>query len=345
MTSNNSNNNNINDLNLQNNSLLNDFDNSTINESSDNEMAQNEPENNYYEGNHFETSKQKRTLLKVLIIVGIIIALLVISFFFLIDNTKSLASHFDNIDELRRVYSNTDCTVNTEGCDDDKTLQANAISALFDDMVINDDGTATINVSKSMIYTYVTLDVLNDLDFIQKNNIVFNQIGFDLGTEDTVNVYSDIRYKGIKAGLQAQLSYEFIDDSLIIKFMNAKIGYLPSFLYANSLPKEGQTLYEKDISYSFALADDISIKIFSPNEIKDITYDESEIISIVFNYSGAISNIIDELFNNETGNSKFSEILGYYLGISVNDINEYMNDFIDISDIEDYIELFSGLFD
>lgn len=292
--------------------------------------------------------KKKHTFLKVLLIIIGIIALLAIICFSLIDNTKSLSDHFDDINSLRNTY----CASDSNKCDD-KSLQSKAISALFDNMHVNNDGTATINVSKEMIYTYVTLDTLNNLDFIKDNDIVINQIGYDLDTNDNkyINIYGDITYKGIKAGLTAKLSFEFNEDTLIIKFIDGKIGNLPQILYKNSLPKNGDILYEKDISYSITLADNISIKIFSPKEIKDISYaKDTGITSITFNYSDTLNNINDELFSSENGTSKFSEILNYYLGIGTDKINEYINDAsdylkdnlnINIDDIGDFIKMFS----
>lgn len=299
---------------------------------------------------NIQLPKKKHTLLKVLLIIFGLIALLTIICFTLIDNTKSLSNNYDDINSLRNTY----CVSDSNACDD-KTLQSKAISSLFDEMVVNGDGTATINVSKQMIYTYVTLDTLNNLDFIKDNDIVINQFGYDLDTNNEpnkyINIYGNITYKGIKAGLTGQLSFEFEDNNLIIKFVNARIGKLPTFIYKNSLPKKGEILYKKDISYSINLADNIDIKLFSPSEIKDITYDEKTgIISIVFNYSDALSNINDELFSTEEGSSKFSNILNYYLGIGTDKIDEYINsasDYlkdnlnIDIDDIGDFIKMFS----
>lgn len=301
----------------------------------------------------FSKPKKKHTALYIILGIILIIALLIFISFKLIDNTSSIQSHFDDVDTLRNEYKNSNCDLNTTGCDDDKTLQSNVISALFKDMKINNDGTATINVSKGMIYTYASLDVLNNLDFIKDNDIIIKQIGYDLNTQDQnnkyINIYGDITYKGIKAGLTGQLYFGFDNDKLIIKFINAKIGNLPESLYKNSLPKEGQILYEKDISYSVGLANDISIKIFSPSEIKDISYDKNTgIISIVFNYSDALNNINNELFDDDNGDSKFSEILKYYLGISSDKLGEYINNANDYLkdnlgfDFSDFTDLFNS---
>lgn len=299
----------------------------------------------------FSKPKKKHTLLKIFLGLIIIIALLVFIGLKLVDNTSSLKDHYDNIDYYKNQLI-SELNLNTPSKQD---LQDAAIKDVFDNLKVNNDGTATINVSKSVIYSYVDLDTLNNIKYFKDNNIVVNEFGYDLDTSDKtneyINIYGNITYKGIKAGLTGKLNFSFEDDDLIIKFINAKIGNLPTSLYKNYLPKEGEILYKQDISYSLKVAD-VSVKLFSPMDIKEIDYDnKTGIISIIFNYSDALNKINDELFNEDNGDSKFSEILKYYLGEGTDKLNKYIdeaNDYLkdnlgfDISDINDFLKLFNN---
>lgn len=300
--------------------------------------------------------KKKHTLLIILIVILAILGITLFVGLKLIDNTDDIKDHFDDIGYYKQqiVDNVSDSKVDIN---DDKSLQEAAINDLFNKMNVDDDnGIATINVSKGVIYAYYDLDALNNLDVIKNNDIVINEIGFDLEDNQYINIYASITYKEkIKAGLQGQLSYEFVDDEIIIKFIDAKIGKLPTFIYSSKLPKSGNVLFKKDISYSYKVNDDISVKIFSPSDIKDITYDkQTGVISIEFNYGNALNSILEDLFNtDDNGNSKFLDILEYYISGSANKVSGMLDsaeDYIEenygvnFEDISSLIDTFADLF-
>lgn len=291
----------------------------------------------------YTNKKKSKTWLKVLICFVIIVATLLFVGLKLIYNPSEYLDKYDDITTLKEEIEKQDCPKSNSTC----TLQDKAISNVFDNMELN-DGIATIKVSKGVIYAYCDLDTINNIDYLKNNDIVIKQIGYEISDENIINIYADLTYKKIKATIEAKLTYEFDNnDNLIIKFKDAEIGDLPKFIYKSKLPKEGEILYQKNISYSINAADDVSIKIFSPSTIKDIKYDEKTgDIIIEFAYANAINDVLDDLFNTDNGSSKFSDILSYYLtGQSeefnkiIDDTKDYVNDNFGI-DIDALLDIF-----
>lgn len=308
------------------------------------ELHKEEEKVNIGETNLYPEKKKSKTWLKVLIGVLIVVVALLLIGLKLIHNPTEYADKFDDIISLKEDIAKTTCE-DQDNC----SIEEKVITNVFDNMDVNEDGIATIKISKGVVYSIYDLDKINELDYLKNNNIVIKQLGYEISDNNTINIYSDLTYKNIKATVEALLTYEFDDqDNLIIKFKDAKIGDLPKFIYESKLPKQGDVLYKQNIAYSIQATDEINVNVFSPSTIKDISYDkDTGDIIVEFEYANALNNILDDLFNTDNGNSKFSDILTYYLtGKSeefnklIEDGKEYVKDSFGI-DIDAIIDLFN----
>lgn len=265
-----------------------------------------------------EKPKKNHLLLKILLIVLFLVIASSLGLVLLANNTSTLQEHFDDIEAYKAQIVNKD--------DDRNVNLANNII----DSITYDEKTkeATLALSKSIVYNYIDLDILNTN--LSKYNITFQQMGYDVDTKNNeVNLYMAITYKKlIKAGVKATLSYEFTDTDFILKFNDATVGNLPRFIYEKSLPAKHEELYRQNIS-ELIVGDDIKVKVINPSQIINIQYDENGTTYITLDISTAIDDLIDELFNSNEGISKFEEIIDYYFGkLSLNDIKDWLNGLI-----------------
>lgn len=265
-----------------------------------------------------EKPKKNHLLLKILLIVLFLVIASSLSLVLLANNTSTLQEHFDDIEAYKAQIVNKD--------DDRNVNLANNII----DSITYDEKTkeATLALSKAIVYNYIDLDILNTN--LSKYNITFQQMGYDVDTKNNeINLYMAITYKKlIKAGVKANLSYEFTDTDFILKFNDATVGNLPRFIYEKSLPAKHEELYRQNIS-ELIVGDDIKVKIINPSQIINIRYDENGTTYITLDISTAIDDLIDELFNSNEGISKFEEIIDYYFGkLSLNDIKDWLNGLI-----------------
>lgn len=265
-----------------------------------------------------EKPKKNHLLLKILLIVLFLVIASSLSLVLLANNTSTLQEHFDDIEAYKAQIVNKD--------DDRNVNLANNII----DSITYDEKTkeATLALSKAIVYNYIDLDILNTN--LSKYNITFQQMGYDVDTKNNeINLYMAITYKKlIKAGVKANLSYEFTDTDFILKFNDATVGNLPRFIYEKSLPAKHEELYRQNIS-ELIVGDDIKVKVINPSQIINIRYDENGTTYITLDISTAIDDLIDELFNSNEGISKFEEIIDYYFGkLSLNDIKDWLNGLI-----------------
>lgn len=262
-----------------------------------------------------EKPKKNHLLLKIILIVLFLVIASSLSLVLLANNTSTLQEHFDDIEAYKAQIVNKDDDRNVN-------LANNIIDSITYDKKTKE---ATLALSKAIVYNYIDLDILNTN--LSKYNITFQQMGYDVDTKNNeINLYMAITYKKlIKAGVKANLSYEFTDTDFILKFNDATVGNLPRFIYEKSLPAKHEELYRQNIS-ELIVGDDIKVKIINPSQIISIQYDENGTTYITLDISTAIDDLIDELFNSDEGVSKFEEIIDYYFGkLGLNDIKDWLN--------------------
>ena len=257
--------------------------------------------------------KKKHIFLKIILGLVILAAACAVAIMCLANNISTIEEHFDPID----VYKDQ-LVVSNE--DKDKSKETLLAINLLNNITIDENTyDATLSVSKPVVYNFFDLDTLNNIDFLKLNGFVVNQFGYDLDPENSIiNVYAAVKYNNfLNMGITARLTYEFTDTDLVIKFKDAKIGNLPEFLYRDKIPQSGKELFRQNIS-DFNVVNDIKVRFLDPQKIKNIKY-EDDVVYISLNVEEAVNDIISELFDTSSGDSKFAQIANYYLKQLFND--------------------------
>ena len=260
--------------------------------------------------------KKKNIFLRIVLALVVIGAACAVAIMCLANNISTIEEHFDAID----VYKDQ-LVVSEE--DKDKSKEVLLAISLLNNITIDDNTyDATLAVSKPVVYNFFDLDTLNNIDFLKLNGFVVNQFGYDLDPENSIiNVYAAVKYNNfLNMGVTAQLTYEFTDTDLVIKFKDAQIGNLPAFLYKDKIPESGKELFRQNIS-DFNVVNDIKVRFLDPQKIKDIKYEDNTVY-ISLNIEEAVNDIINELFDTTNGDSKFAQIANYYLKELFNDSSD-----------------------
>ena len=260
--------------------------------------------------------KKKNIFLRIVLALVVIGAACAVTIMCLANNISTIEEHFDAID----VYKDQ-LVVSEE--DKDKSKEVLLAINLLNNITIDDNTyDATLAVSKPVVYNFFDLDTLNNIDFLKLNGFVINQFGYDLDPENSIiNVYAAVKYNNfLNMGVTAQLTYEFTDTDLVIKFKDAQIGNLPAFLYKDKIPESGKELFRQNIS-DFNVVNDIKVRFLDPEKIKDIKYEDNTVY-ISLNIEEAVNDIINELFDTTNGDSKFAQIANYYLKELFNDSSD-----------------------
>ena len=260
--------------------------------------------------------KKKNIFLRIVLALVVIGAACAVAIMCLANNISTIEEHFDAID----VYKDQ-LVVSEE--DKDKSKEVLLAINLLNNITIDDNTyDATLAVSKPVVYNFFDLDTLNNIDFLKLNGFVVNQFGYDLDPENSIiNVYAAVKYNNfLNMGVTAQLTYEFTDTDLVIKFKDAQIGNLPAFLYKDKIPESGKELFRQNIS-DFNVVNDIKVRFLDPQKIKDIKYEDNTVY-ISLNIEEAVNDIINELFDTTNGDSKFAQIANYYLKELFNDSSD-----------------------
>lgn len=257
--------------------------------------------------------KKKNIFLRVILAIVIIACAVAVAIMCLANNISAIEEHFDPID----IYKDQ-LVVSDE--DKDKSKEVLLAINLLNNITIDENTyDATLAVSKPVVYNFFDIDTLNNIDFLKLNGFVVNQFGYDLDPENSIiNVYAAVKYNNfLNMGITAQLTYEFTDTDLVIKFKDAQIGNLPAFLYKDKIPESGKELFRQNIS-DFNVVNDIKVRFLDPQKIKDIKYEDNTVY-ISLNIEEAVNDIINELFDTSNGDSKFAQIANYYLKQLFND--------------------------
>ena len=260
--------------------------------------------------------KKKNIFLRIVLALVVIGTACAVAIMCLANNISTIEEHFDAID----VYKDQ-LVVSEE--DKDKSKEVLLAINLLNNITIDDNTyDATLAVSKPVVYNFFDLDTLNNIDFLKLNGFVINQFGYDLDPENSIiNVYAAVKYNNfLNMGVTAQLTYEFTDTDLVIKFKDAQIGNLPAFLYKDKIPESGKELFRQNIS-DFNVVNDIKVRFLDPEKIKDIKYEDNTVY-ISLNIEEAVNDIINELFDTTNGDSKFAQIANYYLKELFNDSSD-----------------------
>ena len=260
--------------------------------------------------------KKKNIFLRVILALVIIACAGAVAIMCLANNISAIEEHFDPID----IYK--DQLVASEE-DKDKSKETLLAINLLNNITIDENTyDATLAVSKPVVYNFFDIDTLNNIDFLKLNGFVVNQFGYDLDPENSIiNVYAAVKYNNfLNMGITAQLTYEFTDTDLVIKFKDAQIGNLPAFLYKDKIPESGKELFRQNIS-DFNVVNDIKVRFLDPQKIKDIKYEDNTVY-ISLNIEEAVNDIINELFDTSSGDSKFAQIANYYLKQLFNDSSD-----------------------
>ena len=260
--------------------------------------------------------KKKNILLRVILALVILACAAVVTLMCLANNISTIEEHFDPID----IYKDQ-LVVSEE--DKDKSKEVLLAINLLNNITIDENTyDATLAVSKPIVYNFFDLDTLNNIDFLKLNGFVVNEFGYDLDPENSIiNVYAAVKYNNfLNMGITAQLTYEFTDTDLVIKFKDAKIGNLPEFLYRDKIPQSGKELFRQNIS-DFNVVNDIKVRFLDPQKVKDIKYEDNTVY-ISLNIEEAVNDIITELFDTSNGDSKFAQIANYYLKQLFNDSSD-----------------------
>ena len=260
--------------------------------------------------------KKKNIFLRIVLALVVIGTACAVAIMCLANNISAIEEHFDAID----VYKDQ-LVVSEE--DKDKSKEVLLAINLLNNITIDDNTyDATLAVSKPVVYNFFDLDTLNNIDFLKLNGFVINQFGYDLDPENSIiNVYAAVKYNNfLNMGVTAQLTYEFTDTDLVIKFKDAQIGNLPAFLYKDKIPESGKELFRQNIS-DFNVVNDIKVRFLDPEKIKDIKYEDNTVY-ISLNIEEAVNDIINELFDTTNGDSKFAQIANYYLKELFNDSSD-----------------------
>ena len=185
-------------------------------------------------------------------------------------------------------------------------------------------GDVVLKAPKSVIYNIADLDTINNA--IKDYGFTIEQFGFSVNPEKSeIDGYAAAKKSIIKAGIHAVLGYEFTENEIVLTIKDVEIGTLPKFLYEKFIPV-GKEIGRFDIS-KVQIANDFDLKIFSPNKIKEIGY-ENNAVSMKYNFSDLVNDVMGDLFTTKTndGQSKFDSIIGSLLdavgleGINLEDL-------------------------
>ncbi len=257
-----------------------------------------------------EPVKQKKKHTGLIIFLAVLALLAACGFYCykMFDNTAKLEEHYDDIETYKSQV------VITEE-QKDQSKEDLLLGQIAGTLTIDEQSNASVSITKAMIYNYIDLDTLNNLDIIKNNQVVLNRIGYDVDTENSIiNLYGDMTYKNfLKAGVVAKLKYELTQTGVIVTYQDCKIGEVPAFLYQSKLPAAGTVLFQQEFG-EVTLFDDINIRLLSPNMIKDISYSEDGTINLSINSGELAQKILDDLnTEDENGNTKMVRLINAYL--------------------------------
>ena len=280
--------------------------------------------NNTYTYTQPEKKKKKHTGLIIFLVIVALLAAGVYAGIRMLDNTSKLAEHFDDVEAYKSQITITDEQK-------DQSKEELLLGQIAGTLQIDEQSNATVSITKSMIYNYIDIEGINNLDIIKNNPVVINKVGYDVDTENSIiNLYSDVTYKNfLKIGVAAKLKYELTETGIIITYQDCKVGDLPTFFYQSKLPKAGTVLYSQEFG-EVELLDGISVRLLAPNMIKDIVYTDDGTLNISINAEELAQRILDDLNTEDAdGNTKMIKLINAY-------IKEYLGYDIDVS-------VFSGL--
>ncbi len=280
--------------------------------------------NNTYTYTQPEKKKKKHTGLIIFLVIVALLAAGVYAGIRMLDNTSKLAEHFDDVEAYKSQITITDEQK-------DQSKEELLLGQIAGTLQIDEQSNATVSITKPMIYNYIDIEGINNLDIIKNNPVVINKVGYDVDTENSIiNLYSDVTYKNfLKIGVAAKLKYELTETGIIITYQDCKVGDLPTFFYQSKLPKAGTVLYSQEFG-EVELLDGISVRLLAPNMIKDIVYTDDGTLNISINAEELAQRILDDLNTEDAdGNTKMIKLINAY-------IKEYLGYDIDVS-------VFSGL--
>ena len=280
--------------------------------------------NNTYTYIQPEKKKKKHTGLIIFLVIVALLAAGVYAGIRMLDNTSKLAEHFDDVEAYKSQITITDEQK-------DQSKEELLLGQIAGTLQIDEQSNATVSITKPMIYNYIDIEGINNLDIIKNNPVVINKVGYDVDTENSIiNLYSDVTYKNfLKIGVAAKLKYELTETGIIITYQDCKVGDLPTFFYQSKLPKAGTVLYSQEFG-EVELLDGISVRLLAPNMIKDIAYTDDGTLNISINAEELAQRILEDLNTEDAdGNTKMIKLINAY-------IKEYLGYDIDVS-------VFSGL--
>lgn len=280
--------------------------------------------NNTYTYTQPEKKKKKHTGLIIFLVIVALLAAGVYAGIRMLDNTSKLAEHFDDVEAYKSQITITDEQK-------DQSKEELLLGQIAGTLQIDEQSNATVSITKPMIYNYIDIEGINNLDIIKNNPVVINKVGYDVDTENSIiNLYSDVTYKNfLKIGVAAKLKYELTETGIIITYQDCKVGDLPTFFYQSKLPKAGTILYSQEFG-EVELLDGISVRLLAPNMIKDIAYTDDGTLNISINAEELAQRILEDLNTEDAdGNTKMIKLINAY-------IKEYLGYDIDVS-------VFSGL--
>ena len=280
--------------------------------------------NNTYTYTQPEKKKKKHIGLIIFLVIVALLAAGVYAGIRMLDNTSKLAEHFDDVEAYKSQITITDEQK-------DQSKEELLLGQIAGTLQIDEQSNATVSITKPMIYNYIDIEGINNLDIIKNNPVVINKVGYDIDTENSIiNLYSDVTYKNfLKIGVAAKLKYELTETGIIITYQDCKVGDLPTFFYQSKLPKAGTVLYSQEFG-EVELLDGISVRLLAPNMIKDIAYTDDGTLNISINAEELAQRILEDLNTEDAdGNTKMIKLINAY-------IKEYLGYDIDVS-------VFSGL--
>lgn len=280
--------------------------------------------NNTYTYTQPEKKKKKHIGLIIFLVIVALLAAGVYAGIRMLDNTSKLAEHFDDVEAYKSQITITDEQK-------DQSKEELLLGQIAGTLQIDEKSNATVSITKPMIYNYIDIEGINNLDIIKNNPVVINKVGYDIDTENSIiNLYSDVTYKNfLKIGVAAKLKYELTETGIIITYQDCKVGDLPTFFYQSKLPKAGTVLYSQEFG-EVELLDGISVRLLAPNMIKDIAYTDDGTLNISINAEELAQRILEDLNTEDAdGNTKMIKLINAY-------IKEYLGYDIDVS-------VFSGL--
>ena len=289
--------------------------------------------NNGYTYTQPEKKKKKHTGLIIFLVIVALLAAGVYAGIKMLDNTSKLAEHFDDVEAYK-----SQITITEEQKDQSK--EDLLLGQIAGTITVDEQSNATVSITKAMIYNYIDIDTLNNLDIVKNNSVVINKVGYDVDTENSIiSLYSDVTYKNfLKAGVVAKLKYELTETGILVTYQDCKVGDLPAFLYQSKLPKAGTVLYSQEFG-EVELLDGISVRLLAPNMIKDITYTDEGTLNLSINAEELAQSILEDLNTEDAdGNTKMIKLINTYL-------KEYLGYDVDVSAFSGIISALIGNID